>query len=98
VTDPVALLRHVLETYTFADSRAAVADAVRDLERRRSIERRLEKWLDEPETLRSCTQSSLGTLLRDYRAQADWFSPAGDGDRHAQLEAALTAAGAGALQ
>ncbi len=93
VEDPVDTLFRCVDWQDNLD----VEQALRELERRARIERRLEKWLrgEQHWDLRTCIRSVLGVKLYDYRAGAgaEWFAPL-EADYWTALDAALDAAGA----
>lgn len=105
-SDPVAVLREAVgrlyagrEGYEIQRACYESAEmALAELERRRDVEARLERWLKVG--LRTCSHSSVGALAKDYRIQCEWFAIPGqfgvpvDADRWTLVTALLTAAGA----
>ncbi len=94
VKDPVAELFRCVDWQDNLD----VEQALRELERRARVERRLEKWLREEGELRARTQSNVSAKLKDYRRDREWFAVREGELKHADdwtlLDAALDAAGA----
>ncbi len=93
VKDPVEVLRNYLDDVGMTSDEET---ALRELERRARVERRLEAWLGEPGTLRVCNRSTLGVKLISYRDSKEWCSlyDGASPDCWTAADAALDAAGA----